>query len=382
MGFGWLNWLLTQSKELGGVKVKRKILAILSIAVAVLAIFAVASSVNAVPRNVGTVYTIDNAVSNNVLYYSRASGGSITVGGSVSTTGSGTGTALASQGAVALTTNGRFLLAVNAGSNQISVFNVTSNGVPVFISITSSHGTTPISLTVHNNWVYVLNAGGSGNIAGFTLSTLGALTYITGSNQPLSATSGTSAEQIGFSPDGKVLVVTEEGTNIIDTYVVGYNGLASAPTTYASVNDGPYGFAFTGANNLIVSEAANNTLSSYVVSDQGNLRTISGAMPTFGNAPCWVAIDNDGSFAYTSNAHGGTISIFSISHSGGLNLLSSIAANTTIPTLDLAFSKNSQFLYTLNGGNITGFQVYNDGSLWQVTSVSSVPASASGLAAS
>jgi len=74
--------------------VKRKILAILSIAVAVLAIFAVASNVNAVPRNAGTVYTIDNAASNNVLYYSRASGGLITVGGSVSTTGSGTGTAM------------------------------------------------------------------------------------------------------------------------------------------------------------------------------------------------------------------------------------------------------------------------------------------------
>ena len=98
-------------------------------------------------------------------------------------------------------------------------------------------------------------------------------------------------------------------------------GVASSPTTHTSVGNGPYGFAFTGEDNLVISEAAGSagtaglspddgTLSSYVISDQGTLRTISGAMPTFGAAPCWVAIDGEGSFAYTSNAHGGTISIF------------------------------------------------------------------------
>ena len=370
---------------------KRKILAILSIAIAVLAIFAVVSLVNAGSGNVGTVYTIDNAATNHVLYYSRASEGAITYGGMVATSGSGTGTALASQGAVALTSNGRFLLVVNAESNQVSVLNVTSSGTPVFNSITSSLGVMPISLTVYNNWVYVMNAGGTGNITGFILSNSGKLTYITGSVQPLSATSGTFAEQIGFSPDGKVLVVTEKGTNIIDTYMVSVSGVAGAPTTHPSVGDGPYGFAFTGYDTLVVSEAAgsagtaglspyNGTLSSYVLSDQGNLRTISGSMPTFGAAPCWVAID--GSFVYTSNAHEGTISTFSITGTATLTLTSSIEAKLNMPTLDLAFSKNSQFLYVLNGGSITGFQVYSDGSLWKVTSVGSVPASASGLAAS
>jgi 6-phosphogluconolactonase len=242
-------------------------------------------------------------------------------------------------------------------------------------------GTMPISLTIYKNWVYVLDAGGSGNIAGFMLSNTGALTYLAGSNQPLSGMANPSPEQIGFNPDGNVLVVTEEGTNTIDTYIVGPDGIAENPATFTSIGGGPYGFAFTGENNLIVTEAATNTLSSYVLSDMGTLRTISGAMPTFGNAPCWVAINDMGSFAYTSNAHGGTISTFSISGTGGLNLLSSKEAQLNIPTLDLAFSKHSQFLYALNGGSITGFKVFNDGSLWQVTSVSSVPASASGLTA-
>ena len=372
---------------------KRKIIAILSIAIAVLSIFAVASMVNAGGGNAGTVYTNDNASpNNNVLYYYRASDGSLTYGGSVATGGMGTGSALASQGAVVLTNNGRFLLTVDAGSNQISVFNVQSSGVPVFNSITSSHGTMPVSLTVYGNLVYVLNAGGTGNIAGFWLSNSGTLSYIAGSSQLLSAASGTGAEQIGFNPDGNVLIVTETGTNIIDTYLVNSMGVASPPTTHPSVGYAPYGFAFTGYGTLVVSEAHGSvgtaglglydgTLSSYVLSDQGNLRTISGSMPTFGAAPCWVAIDNQGSFVYTSNAHEGTISVFSITGPATLTLTSSIEAKLNIPTLDLAFSKNSQFLYALNGGSITGFKVFNDGSLWQVTSVSSVPASAAGLAA-
>jgi 6-phosphogluconolactonase len=272
------------------------------------------------------------------------------------------------------------LLVVNAGSNEISVFAVQNNG-PTYLSKTSSHGTMPISLTIHNNIVYVLNSGGTSNIAGFTLSKSGILTFISGSDQPLSGLTGPSPEQIGFSPDGKVLVVTEKGTNTIDTYVIDKNGVASAPTSYPSNGDGPYGFAFTDKDKLVLSEAASNTMSSYVVSSQGELRTISGAMPTFGAAPCWVTIDNQGDFAYETNAHDGTISIFSISHNGGITLLSHIAAKVGVPALDLAFSVHSQFLYVLNGDSITGFKVYNDGSLSQITSINTLPASVSGLAA-
>lgn len=90
---------------------KRKILAVLSIAVAVLAIFAAADVTHAYfgPGNAWKVYTIDNAATNHVLYYTRTYNGSLTFGGSVATGGSGTGAALASQGAVVLTSYGHWL---------------------------------------------------------------------------------------------------------------------------------------------------------------------------------------------------------------------------------------------------------------------------------
>jgi 6-phosphogluconolactonase (cycloisomerase 2 family) len=332
----------------------------------------------------GSVYTIDNAASNSVLQFQASPDGALTLTGTFSTHGSGTGAGLGSQGALALTDNGHWLVTVDAGSNEMTVFQVNGDGSLAFASKTGSHGTTPISVTIHDKMVYVLNAGTAavaGNIAGFTLGS-GQLTFIAGSSQPLGGAAGSSPEQIGFDNGGNVLVVAEKAANLIDTYTVGEDGAARGPTTIASNAAGPYGFAFTSHDYLVLSEAAAGTLSSYAVSDDGSLRTLSGAIPDFGAAPCWVIASHDGKFAYTSNAHGGTISGYAVAESGTMSLFSSVAAKTSVPTLDLAFSGNNHLLYALNGGKITTFQVYPDGSLAQVHAIGGLPASATGLAAS
>jgi len=237
-----------------------------------------------------SVYTISNGSSgNSVLQYAAGPEGTLTLVGTFSTEGIGTGSALASQGAVALTHNGHWLITVDAASNQVTVFHVNQDGSLMFASITGSQGTMPVSVTIHGHLVYVLNAGTTttaGNIAGFWLGKDGQLTSITGSNQPLGGAAGSSPEQIGFNNNGEVLVVTEKAANLIDTYVVGKNGVASAPTSTPSNSAGPYGFAFTSQGFLVVSEAAAGTLSSYAVSDTGSLKTLSGSIPDFGLAPC------------------------------------------------------------------------------------------------
>ena len=216
--------LTTANKNL---RVSTSIVSLLSLA----AILAVLSSISLFHRcysgSTGAVYISDNAATgNNVWVYARAVDGSLTSLGSVSTKGLGTGADLASQGAVVL--DGHWLLVVDAGSNEITVFKVAGTTL-TFASKTGSQGTDPISLAVHGNLVYVLNAGGAGNIAGFKLRLQGALTFITGSNQPLSGASSPSPEQIGFNNQGNVLVVTEKATNFIDTYTVSSKGVASAP---------------------------------------------------------------------------------------------------------------------------------------------------------
>jgi len=348
------------------------------------AILAILASVNvsssAYGGSTGAVYIIDNSASgNNVWVYSRASDGSLTSLGSVAANGLGTGAGLGSQGAVVLTPSGRWLLTVDAGSNAISVFKVHGTGL-TFVSKISSEGSDPISLTTNGNLVYVLDAAGAGNIAGFTLSPWGTLSFIGGSIQPLSGATSPSPEQIGFNNNGNILVVTEKATNIIDTYTVNRHGVASTPDSQTSAGTGPYGFAFNSHDELVVSEAASNSVSSYYVSDQGKLTVISSAVPTGGLAPCWLVIS--GHLSFVANAHGGTLSSFQVSSKGKLTIISSTATTTTIPALDMAFTHNSEFLYVHNGVSITGYSVDSDGSLSTVASVTGLASSASGLAAS
>jgi 6-phosphogluconolactonase len=375
---------------------KVKVVAVLIVALFAISATSVLGTASALPT--GSVYTIDNrAPVNSVLQFASAPNGGLSLVGNFSTEGAGTGTGLGSEGALALAQNGRLLLVVDAGSNEITAFHVNHDGSLTFADKVGSQGTTPISLAVGQGIVYVLNAGGTPNIAGFSLSSGGQLTFIAGSVQSLSGTAGSSPEQIGFAQTGDsgnvfsqtsvsqtsgVLIVTEKGANLIDTYTVGKNGVASAPTVVSSNGGGPYGFAFAPNGDLILSEAGTATLSSYAVSGSGNLRTLSGAIPDFGLAPCWVAVSPDGRFAYTSNAHGGTISGYSISGTGTLSLFSSVAAKTSIATLDLTFSGNGHFLFVLNGNSITTFQTYQDGSISRSSSVGGLPASATGLVSS
>ena len=164
------------------------------IALAILALFSSVSIVSASPdhgiigyssSDKGAVYTIDNAAAGNMaIKYDRNANGVLNFAGTFSTDGLGTGSHLASQGSVVLTDNDHWLLVVDAGSNEISVFKVGHT-----LTLTDkvcSGGTMPVSITIHDHLVYVLNAGGTPDIAGFYLSSNGKLFPIHGSVRPLS----------------------------------------------------------------------------------------------------------------------------------------------------------------------------------------------------
>src|SRR5204862_287004 len=109
-------------------------------------------------------------------------------------------------------------------SSDVSVFRGGSRELSL-LSRTASGGTQPISVTVHRNVVYVLNAGGAGNITGFTIEQDGELAAIVGSTQSLSSATAGPA-QVSFSADGRQLVVSEKGTSLLDVYPVDDNGAA------------------------------------------------------------------------------------------------------------------------------------------------------------
>src|SRR5438034_228785 len=186
-----------------------------------------------------------------------------------------------------------------------------------------------------------------------------------------------------LSADGRSLVVTEKNTNSIDVYAVGPDGSATGPTTYASAGGTPFGFAFGLRDELLVSEAA-GTASSYLLGSGGSLTVVSGAVSTQQGAPCWLVVTQNGRFAYTANAHSGTISGFAVGTDGALSLLDAGGATAVVGpgNIDLAVSANSRYLYQLrSSGPITALRVENDGHLTTLGVVGAMPGSVAGLAA-
>jgi 6-phosphogluconolactonase (cycloisomerase 2 family) len=333
-----------------------------------------------------TIYTMSNAPSGNAVLAFRQQGEALVPAGTFPTEGKGTGGMLGNQGALVLSDDGETLLVVNPGSDDISVFQVDGRRLRM-VDRVSSGGTRPISITTHEDWVYVLNAGGSGNITGFELTGQDKLKPIPGSTRPLSG-SATAPAQIEFTPSGDTLVVTEKATQIIDTYAVDEDGVATGPVSQPSSGVTPFGFSFTRRGVLVVSEAFGgapnaSAVSSYAIKN-GALALLSGSVPTFQSAACWIVITRNGKFAYASNTGSNNISSYKVRRDGTLTLQESVATPTDAAPIDMALSRNSQFLYVLNAtsNSIQVFRVNRgNGRLAGGAGTSGLPVGANGLVA-
>jgi 6-phosphogluconolactonase len=332
----------------------------------------------------GAVYTMTNpAGPNAVVVYSRAANGALMPSQSVPTGGAGTGSGLGSQGSIALSQDGRWLLAVNAGSNDVTVFSI-EGGQLTAVGTQASGGVMPISVAVHDSTVFVLNAGGTPNITGFHLTDAGNLVPIPEVQKVLT---GTGPAQVSINPDGTLVVVTEKTSNTIVVFSIA-GGKLVGPFISASAGQEPFGFAFGLRNFLIVSEAFSgapngSAVSSYQADEGGGLRLITASSPTTQTAACWLVVTGNGQFAYVANNGSSSVSSFAVARDGSLSLLNATAGSTpagTAPT-DLALSAGSQYLYSLASGTISEFQVAADGSLAPVGSITGLPTSTVGLAA-
>jgi 6-phosphogluconolactonase len=344
-----------------------------------------ASTSSYASRVVGHVYVNDNTKGTNTIgAFDRHADGTLTpeTGSPFAAGGAGTGAGLASQGAIQITHDGRFLIAVDAGSNQGSLRLVPGG-------VVSSGGVLPVSVAVHGGLVYVANAGPSGsNFTGFRLGFSGRLRPIPGSAVALSSTA--QPGDVLFNGDGSKLAGTLVGTSQIASFTVGFGGrLTAAPgSPFPAQGLGPFGSEFrpTDPGQLFVSNAHNvgagtGTVSAFADSGNGTLTSI-GASPFADNqtAPCWVEISHDGRFLFTVNTASGEISRYQIAPDGTLTLLGSTPVGKTggVGAVDARLSPGGRYLFVDESriGAVGAFAV-NGGSLTELaTSPTLLPAGA------
>jgi len=345
-------------------------------------------------NGVGVYTQTNDPGGNQIIAYRRALDGTLTQLGAYDTGGLGTGTPhLASQGSVMLSDDGRWLFAVNAGSDDLSVFAVAADGLAL-VDRVDAGGVRPTSVTAQRDLLFVLSTGGEeapASLHGFKLSDDGHLTPLEESRRHLSRPDADPA-QVGFSPDGRTLVVTERATDTISSYAVGQDGRAEGPTVTASSGATPYGFDFTRAGVLVVTEAAGGKLgaasaSTYALAGPGSLSLISGSVGDTRSEVCWAAISPDSRHVYVTNFGDGTISSYTIAADGRLELLQPVAGTTVEGQKgirDEAISRDGRYLYALHADvqQLFGWQVDQDGTLTPVGAFGDLPTTVAGLAAS
>jgi len=329
-------------------------------------------TVSAAPDVAGHVYVNDNtAGTNTVAAFDRLSDGSLTplAGSPFNAGGHGTGTIVGSQGSLQLSGDGRYLLAADAGSNQVSVLRILPGGalLPIGGGPVWSGGVEPISIAVHGDLVYVANEGdkvtGTGsNYTGFRLNGGGRLVPLAGSTFDLPATANPG--DILFNSTGTNLIGVEVGTTVattflIDSFVVGSDGLITpaAGSPFPAQAAGPFGSEFSPANpaHLYVSNAhggaGNGSVSAFNVTNAGALSSIGSSPYADGQtAPCWVEISHDGAYLWTVNTASTTISSYKILADGSLSLVTSTAfkSGTGIRPFDARLSADGSTLYVVD----------------------------------
>jgi 6-phosphogluconolactonase len=333
----------------------------------------------------GFVYVQTNdADHNEVVVFARRSGGELERLGSHLTGGRGSGEPhLPSQSSVVL--DGERLFVTNAGSGEVTVFAAAGDELALLDRVESG-GSTPRSVAVHGDRLYVLNTGGEPNVAGFSLES-DRLVSVEGSTR----NAGTVPAQVGFSPDGRTLLVTDRADKI-HAFAVDGDGRLQDKVTHESSGATPYGFDLRADGVLVVTEAAGAQIgkasaSSYKLGGPAKLAPVSGAVGSTRSEVCWAVISKDGQTVFVTNFADGTISTYAIAADGSIALREAVAATTVDgrPGIrDEALSSDGEYLYAVHAdtGRVFGWKVGAGGELSAVGSANGLPLTAAGLAAS
>jgi 6-phosphogluconolactonase (cycloisomerase 2 family) len=321
----------------------------------------------------------NNPAGNEIVVFDQAHDGSLTRVDTVATGGLGgrlegaVTDPLASQGSLLYDSRHRLLIAVNAGSNSISVLGVRGDHLRLR-QVLRSGGAFPVGLARSGNLIYVVNAAGAGSIKGYavhgrqlepiarSLRSLH-LTPVTGPTQFVN-----TPGQVSFSPDGRhLLVTTKANGSSIDVFAVREDGRPSHGfVANSSSTPVPFAMAFDRRHRLVVAEAGTSSLTTYRLHRDGTVAPIA-SVANGQAALCWVVLGRG--FAFGSNTGSGTVTSYRHDGNGGFSVVSQAPVGSG--PIDMATSTDRKFLYVEAGGAgaIDALRIHNDGRLTPVDTV-------------
>lgn len=317
------------------------------------------------------VYTLDNdPLRNSVAVYRRGSDGSLMplIGSPFNAGGKGlSGGDIDEQGAIRVA--GKYVLAVNPGSNSIAVLEKSTRGLlHIEGSPFPSGGSTPLSLAVHGDMVYVANQAAEfaspqdlPNITGFRLMTDGRLAPVPGSTVNLPK--GMGPAQVEFSASGQLLVATAgfqadggDGSRIYAFRVLRDGKLMAGENSPIKPegSTGTVGFSFSPAGDRVfVSTFKGSGVTAFELDPStAAIRQLGMPVNNDQRAACWTAIAKDGRTLYVGNFVSNSISVYDVTSDGKLTLLGSVPRRGAMnkDTKDIELSPDGRHLYAIGSG--------------------------------
>lgn len=275
---------------------------------------------------------------------------------------------LATQGSLVRTAEGRLLIAVNAGSDTISVFRVSGARLQL-AQVLASGGSFPTGIAIHDDLVYALNAGGTGALSGYRIKGR-RLEPIERSTRSLDLANATppfflsSPAQVGFTPDGRHLIVSTKTNGTVDVFSVRDDGRLSTAPVKNAASPVPFAWVFDGAGRMVLNFAGSSSLETFTVNDDNTITPVSAPVSDTRAALCWIT--RAAGYLYTSNTGSNDLSQFRVLGDGTVVLINPIAASSIPGAIDSAAAGG--FIYVQSGlsGTVHAFSIGVGGALTQI----------------